>query len=183
MQRLESISSKRDWDRTETQKQSHMGFCIGEGLFFAAFPLFPSLCVSHPLPFSLCLYETSILERGRDFGRLPISSSPWRPRDQATNESTHIHTLLAATEENSLALCCTENPTFPSIRQTGRQLGVTLNPFPHVCLPNKGLALPVTSLFLLLSLFHASSLEGREESQLWDVYNYDMIVQWRVVYE
>lgn len=81
------------------------------------------LCVSLILSLLLCVpIETFILETGkweRDFGRLPISSSPWRPRDRASKERTHTHTLFATTEENSLALCYTENPTFP---QSDRQV-------------------------------------------------------------
>lgn len=159
-----------DWDSPDGDKTKTEGgtarLCIG--METACF------CVSHPLPFSLCpyrhIYTGDRGERGKDFGRLPISSSPWRPWDQASKERTQTHTLLAATEENSLALCYTENPTFPSIRQTGRQLGVTLNPFPHVSLPNKGSALTVTSLFLLLSLFHASCLKSeRRESALGNI--------------
>lgn len=47
--------------------------------------------------------------------------------------SVRTHTLSATTEESSLALCSAEILSSPSIRATGRWMGVTLNPFP-VCL-------------------------------------------------
>lgn len=124
-----------DWDssdrnKTKTEGETNrgtVGFCIGmeRVCFVVTFPLFFSFSVSLILSLSLCVHiETSILETGewereREFGRLPISSSPWRPWDQASKESTHTHTLLPPAEENSLALCYTENPTFP---QSDRQV-------------------------------------------------------------
>lgn len=150
-------------EKTETIKQTESNrgtiwlyIDLERACFIVAFLITLSLssrlthCVSHPLSFPLSPYRDIYTgdrrerEREQDFGRLPISSSPWRPWDQASKGSTHTHTLLAATEENSLALCYIENPHFPSIRQTGRQLGVTLNPFPHVS--------PLTRAPLLLSL-------------------------------
>lgn len=128
------ILSECDWEspdrnKTKAERESNrgtMGRCIGDGLFL----LLPSLCFRVSLPVSLILslslfvhIETSILEetgereRERDFGCLPISSSPWCPWDQGGN--TYTHTLSAAAEENSLALCYTEKPHFP-LNQTDR---------------------------------------------------------------
>lgn len=105
------------------------------------------------------------------------------PETEERNTYTHAraHTLFQPPRRRTAWLCVTpKNPTFPSIRQTGRQLGVTLNPFPHVSLPNKGSALTVTSLFLLLSLFHASRSKRREKAvSFGEVCNYDMIVKMR----
>ena len=104
-----------------------------EARFVVPFPLF--LSSSAPLILSrlLCArMETSILEavRAREGEKrerflvvclsLPRHGAP--ETVQARRAHTHIHTytyFLAATEENSLALCCTENPTFP---QSERQV-------------------------------------------------------------
>lgn len=119
---LRFIWQKPDKNRSSSEQQRYSGVLHWPVLLLPSFySVF--LCLSSSPSLSLCVHiETSILETGEreaEFGRLPISSSPWRPWDQASKEGTHTHTLLPATEGNSLALCYTENPTFP---QSDRQV-------------------------------------------------------------
>lgn len=95
--RMERKKMKKERRSLISSKQIHLtgnknkntearrGFALAR--MAACFLLFPSLGVSHPLPPSLCPYRDIYTgdrrergrERGRDFGCLPISSSPWRP--------------------------------------------------------------------------------------------------------
>lgn len=159
----EVIYPQSRWLRFTWQKQSKteressrgtVGLCIGmeTACFVVALPLFCislSLSVSLILSLSLCVHiETSILEteeRERErfwsSAYLLLAMLPLRPSKQG--EYTYTHSFSRHRGEQ-LGSVLHWKPHFPSIRQTGRQLGVTLNPFPHVSL--------LTRTPLLLSL-------------------------------
>lgn len=138
-----------------------MGFCIGmeRVCFVVTFPLFFSFSVSLILSLSLCVHiETSILETGeweRQRENLVVCLSPPHhgapETKQARRVHIHTHTFTRRWGEQ-LGSVLHWKPHFPSVRQTGRQLGVTLNPLPHVFLLT--LALLFLSLLCVCSFLY-----------------------------
>jgi len=76
-----------------------------------------------------------------------------------THTHTHTHTQTSTRHRGEHWPCVTlKTPLSPSMRQTGRQLGVTLNPFPHVS--------RLTRASLVLSLLSCRSLYSTCETSV-----------------